>query len=206
MHAGRRTIPCREVPRKAPTLTMQKTTVKNISAARLRHKHAHPRPRKRRKLRRQQGEETSKAAKKAGNAGEAEETTPTSHDEAARLLREQVAKLKEANTQQVIDKLKRELHALRTKNTRSADEEIATTARTDAAVVTESIPENLAPFHGRSDTAVWLMQVLSMLPKKLRRAIDGAMSKSQIQPIWGNLGTTDLTLCETQDRRVYGLV
>ena len=95
-------------------------------------------------------------------------TTSAYPEEEARLLREQVAKLKEASAQQEIDDLKRELHALRTKTGRTVDEEAAIKARADAAVVAESLAENLTPFRGHTDTAAWLAQVLAMLPKKRR--------------------------------------
>ena len=130
-------------------------------------------------------------------------TAAVNPEEEARSLREQIEK---AKAQQEIENMKREPHALCTKPSRTVEEEIAIKARTDAAVVAESLPENLAPFRGRTDIAVWLTQVLAMLPKKLRQAIDGAMADSQIKPVWKNLEKTDQTLCETQDRRLYGLV
>ena len=145
-------------------------------------------------LRQQLAEE---ARQKAGHAKAkgTEGTAPTDPDQEARILREKIAKLKEINTQQELSALKEELRALRAKTGRSVDEEIAIKARTDA----ESLPDKLEVNRGRENQITWLTQVFAMLPKKLRQAIDEAISKSKIQPIWGNLGATDLTLWQWGD-------
>ena len=88
------------------------------------------------------------------------------------------------------------------KTGRSVDEEVAIKARTEA----ESLPDRLEVYRGRENQVTWLAQVLAMLPLKLYNAIHEAIAKSQLQPVWGDIEAADLALCETQDRRLYGLV